>query len=263
MINKSRIGFFTPSIGLENGDECLEFVKARGGLIQGWTLPSTVAHEIKPGLDAATIISEVKKSKIKVSSLSGYMDWTLAEDNELRREELKKIIRQCKECDCNIICTETGRNYQSIDDKRAWQQLVDSMKYLCNEAEKGNIYVAIEMGRADLIFGVELFKKLQDKVQSTQLKVNFDPANLVRGGIDPLKAAEELKNDTVQVHLKDAVAEGMRQLTKGSIDFKALIEIFENNSYQGNYIIEAEYQSANMAEAVANDYKDILNLLNL
>ena len=136
MIPAKRIGFFTPSIGIENSSECLDFVRARGGLIQAWTICPELAHETKPGLKINDIISGVKDESLKVSSLSGYMDWTLQEKNDLRINEFKRIIRQCPDCKTNIICTETGRNFTDRADARAWELLTASMKELTGEAEK-------------------------------------------------------------------------------------------------------------------------------
>jgi sugar phosphate isomerase/epimerase len=254
MINKERIGFFIPSMGNISTNKCLEFVKKRGGLIQAWTLSNELAHESKDGMPYDIIKRETMSGNLRVSSFSGYMDWTEASENESRIAEFQQIIKQCVKCGSKIICTETGRNFINRNDKKAWDVLTHSMKIICLIAEKKDISIAIEMGRNDLVFGVDNFKKLQDKVRSNALKINFDPANLRRGDLDPITVLQELKDDVVQFHLKDADKDGMKPLTEGDVDFASLIKILENNNFDGNYIIEQEYEAVNMFDAIKNDY---------
>jgi sugar phosphate isomerase/epimerase len=265
MIKLDRIGFFTPSIGIEDSLECLKFIKERNPLIQAWTLSPELAHEMKPGLSYETIVSEVVSGSIKVSSLSGYMDWTKAEKNDLRIEEFKRIIGQCRACKTNIVCTETGRNFTDRNDKRAWDMLLSSMKILTKEAEKSGVNIAIEMGPSDLVFGYDRFRKLQDAVESKSLKINFDPANLTLGGINPVEILRLLKDDVVQVHLKDGCREPRRQtpLTKGEVDFLSLFDILENNNYNGNYIIEQEYDAKTPRQAVSDAYESMKRILKV
>ncbi len=260
-IDKNRIGIFTPSLGFEYELECLEFVKQRGGLIQAWTLSPELAHEVKPGISREKLIGEAAAGNIRIASLSGYMDWTEPEKNLARQKEFKQMIHDCAMFDTSIICTETGRCFEGRDDERAWKLLTESMRKLCAEAEAAGVKIAIEMGRSDLVFGVDLFRKLQDRVNSDALKINFDPANLRRGELDPRTVLEELKNEVVQVHLKDAGPDGMAPLTHGDVDFIKLFDILESNGYSGNYIIEQEYAAAGTkADAVAADYQALLKL---
>jgi sugar phosphate isomerase/epimerase len=262
MINKNRIGIFTPSTKIESTAESLDFIINHGRLIQGWTLSPELAHEIKPGMDYACIRQAVAEGKLRVSSLSGYMDWTEKNGNRQRRDEFKRIVDQCAACNTNIICTETGRNFTNRDnDPQAWELLADSLSELCDYAAEKNCCIAVEMGRRDLIFGVEYFKKLQEMTGKSNLKINFDPANLQLGEIDPLAAAGQLLGDIVQVHLKDA-DKRMRPLGQGAVDFKTLANVLENNGYQGNYIIETEYQTDDPAQGVSDDFNVAVKLLS-
>lgn len=261
MINKNRIGIFTPSTKIESSAESLDFIINHGGLIQGWTLSPELAHEMKPGMDFEFIRKAVADGKLIVSSLSGYMDWTESDFNHKRRQEFKRIVDQCATCNTNIVCTETGRNFSAREtDHKAWKLLADSVTELCDYAAGKNCCIAIEMGRRDLIFGVEYFRKLQEMTGESNLKINFDPANLQLGGIDPVETAKRLLDDIVQVHLKDA-DKRMRPLGQGTVDFKSFVNILESNGYQGNYIIEAEYQTNNPAQGISDDFNAAVKLL--
>ena len=178
-----------------------------------------------------------------------------------RREEFKRIVDQCADCGTNIICTETGRDFIDRDtDQRAWELLADSLWEICDYAQDNNCVVAIEMGRSDLIFGVNYFRKLQKMINKNNLKINLDPANLLLGKLDPVATARELIDDIVQVHLKDADTT-MRPLGDGAVDFKNLVSLLEKNGYTGNYIIESEYPAKNPSDGVSHDYSTAVKLL--
>ncbi|KKR03707.1 MAG: Xylose isomerase domain protein TIM barrel [Candidatus Uhrbacteria bacterium GW2011_GWF2_39_13] len=255
MVLKERIGFFLPSLGFTNPSDSIDFVKKRGGLVQAWTISAILAHEQKYGIPFDFLKKKFCSGRLKISSLSGYMDWTDENKNHQRKEEFKRIVNQCAELKTDIICTETGRNFSERNDEKAWFILTKSIRELCRFAETKNVRIAIEMGRRDLVFGIAAFKKLQDTVGCNNLKINFDPANLFRGGLNPVDVLEELKGDIVQVHLKDADKNGMSPLTKGNVDFLRIFDILENNGYKGNYIIEQEYVDKRMHERVNNDYE--------
>lgn len=258
MIDRSRLGIFTPSLGLVETKKCLEFVRRHGGLIQGWTIDPAVAHEDKPGLDFDLLKAAVREGSVRVASLSGYMDWTEPAESNRRRNEFVRILDQCAELGCSIVCTETGRCFETRDDSGPWRCLVDSMRYLCAEAAQRDAVVAVEMGRRDLVFGVERFQQLQEQVESPALKVNFDPANLVRGGLDPLSCACALFPEIVQVHLKDGDSERMHPLTHGAVDLEGLTRLMEGGGYTGDYIIEAEYSADDRAAGVAADHRAVV-----
>jgi sugar phosphate isomerase/epimerase len=128
-------------------------------------------------------------------------------------------------------------------------------------AEKNNVVIALELGRLDLVFYVEEFRRLQDEVGSSVLKINFDPANLIKGRLDPIAVAKELVDDVVHVHMKDANRDRMCPLTKGDVDFIRMIEILEANGYQGNYVLEQEHTEVDRTRAVAEDFENLMNLL--
>ena len=90
-----RIGIFTPSLGLEDAAACLDFVRARGGLVQAWTLPPELAHERKPGLGRQCVLDQVAKGTLRVASLSGYMDWTEPRLNQARIDGFKALVDDC------------------------------------------------------------------------------------------------------------------------------------------------------------------------
>ena len=261
MISKDRIGIFVASTGIDDSEELLSFIKKRTDLIQIWTMDPTLTHLKKTTIKEDVVLREVAQGYIRISSLGGYMDWTIPENNQDRKAEFFRLINSCPKFHTNIVCTEAGRTFTDRNDPIAWQTLIQSMRALCDHAEKNSVYIALELGKLDLVFYPEEYTRLKEEVGSSTLKINFDPANLVRGQLDPIEVLEQLVDDVVHVHVKDANSDRMCPLTKGDVDFLRLIEILEGNGYKGSYIIEQEHNDANRKDAIAEDFERFLDLL--
>jgi len=110
-------------------------------------------------------------------------------------------------------------------------------------AEKG-ITVGFETGQET----AELLRRTLDELKCPNLKVNFDPANMIlydKG--DPLRAVEVLGPDIRSVHVKDATRTRVPgtwgeevPLGKGQVNIRAFIKTLKKVGYQGPLCIERE-----------------------
>ena len=110
-------------------------------------------------------------------------------------------------------------------------------------AEKG-VTVAFETGQET----AALLRRTLDDLKSPNLKVNFDPANmLLYDKDDPLKAVEVLAPDIRTVHVKDANRPTVPghwgeevPLGKGQTDTRAFLLALKRVGYRGPLFIERE-----------------------
>jgi sugar phosphate isomerase/epimerase len=110
-------------------------------------------------------------------------------------------------------------------------------------AAKG-VTVAFETGQET----ADLLRRTLDELRCPNLKVNFDPANMLlydKG--DPLKAVEVLGPDIKSVHVKDAnrpAAPGTWgeevPLGQGQVNIKAFVQALRRVGYRGPLCIERE-----------------------
>src|SRR5437763_12678560 len=120
-------------------------------------------------------------------------------------------------------------------------------------AEKG-VTVAFETGQET----ADLLRRTLDDLKCPNLKVNFDPANMIlydKG--DPLRAVEILGPDIRSVHVKDAnrppkpgVWGDEVPLGKGQVNIKAFVQTLKKVGYRGPLCIEREVgdQEARVAD---------------
>jgi L-ribulose-5-phosphate 3-epimerase len=126
-------------------------------------------------------------------------------------------------------------------DRSAFLQTLEKVSGL---AEGRGITVAFETGQET----ADLLRQTLDELKCPNLKVNFDPANMLlydKG--DPIRAVEILAPDIRSVHVKDAIrptAPGLwgREvpLGEGQVNIKRFIQTLKKIGYQGALCIERE-----------------------
>jgi L-ribulose-5-phosphate 3-epimerase len=117
--------------------------------------------------------------------------------------------------------------------------------------EKG-VTIAFETGQET----ADLLRRTLDELRCPNLKVNFDPANVLLYDMgDPLRAVEILGPDIRSVHVKDAIRTKVPgtwgeevPLGQGQANIKQFIKTLKKIGYQGPLCIEREV--GNQAERV-------------
>ncbi|QVL30578.1 sugar phosphate isomerase/epimerase [Telmatocola sphagniphila] len=110
-------------------------------------------------------------------------------------------------------------------------------------AERG-LTLAFETGQETST----LLRATLDELQCPNLKVNFDPANmLLYDKDDPIRAVELLAPDIRTVHVKDANRPTVKgtwgeevPLGKGQVNIKLFLQTLQKVGYQGSLFIERE-----------------------
>ncbi len=110
-------------------------------------------------------------------------------------------------------------------------------------AEKG-VIVAFETGQET----AELLRRTLDDLKAPNLKVNFDPANMLLYDMgDPIRAVEILGPDIRSVHVKDAKRPNVPgrwgeevPLGRGEVDIPRFVRALKAVGYAGPLIVERE-----------------------
>lgn len=110
-------------------------------------------------------------------------------------------------------------------------------------AEKG-VTLAFETGQET----ADLLRKTLDDLKAPNLKVNFDPANMLLYDMgDPIRAIEILGPDIRSVHVKDARRPKVKgqwgeevPLGEGEVDIRRFVQTLQKVGYAGPLVIERE-----------------------
>jgi L-ribulose-5-phosphate 3-epimerase len=119
----------------------------------------------------------------------------------------------------------------------------DAVRLVCDYAASHGQTFALETGQEP---APALLEFIED-VNRPNLKVNFDPANMILyGSGDPHEAVRVLESKIVSVHAKDGdwpppgELGKERALGKGAVDFPRFIKTLREAGYQGPLCIERE-----------------------
>jgi sugar phosphate isomerase/epimerase len=124
------------------------------------------------------------------------------------------------------------------------EPFLDTLRQVSELARAKGVTVAFETGQET----ADLLRRTLDELQCPNLKVNFDPANMLlydKG--DPIRAVEVLGPDIRSVHVKDAIRTTTPgtwgeevPLGKGQVNIRKFVQTLKKVGYRGPLCIERE-----------------------
>ncbi len=211
------------------------------------TLDAGLAHRVRDALG---------RKNVRVSVLGCYIN-PIHPDREERRKQLDRFgkhLALAKDFGCKVVATETGSlnpdcsYHPSNGSKAAFDDLVQSVSILAGEAEKHGVYACIEGVTRHTVSSPELMASVLDAVRSPNLKVLFDPVNLVSAENhaahgEMIRKSFELFGDRILViHAKDFVVRDDCVATtfagNGSLDYGLLFGLAKRYNPEIDVLIE-------------------------
>ncbi len=126
----------------------------------------------------------------------------------------------------------------------ARKPFLDTLTKVSQLAGEKGVTIAFETGQETSA----LLRRTLDDLKCPNLKVNFDPANIILyDNDDPIKAVELLAPDIKTVHVKDAIRTKVKgtwgeevPLGKGQVNIKLFLQTLKKSGYRGPLFIERE-----------------------
>ena len=153
-------------------------------------------------------------SGIEISVLGSYIDFTIDDDEIWKNHKIEFIaaMRISKPLSALYIGSESSYGNISIEDKiRLFPKLIERLDDILNEADKYDVYVAMEPVAAHTLYCSEWTGKMLGKLGRERLKIIFDPLNmLTRERVDSQESLwkeciDAFGKETEVIHLKDGV----------------------------------------------------------
>ncbi|MGD6843476.1 sugar phosphate isomerase/epimerase family protein [Bacillus infantis] len=175
---------------------------------------------LSPGL-AQYIGKTFGSAGVQIAVLGCYVNLIHPDLSERRKglEKFKEHIRYARDFGCSIVGTETGsvlfemgyseRNFE----EKPFLEAVESVAEIAQEAEKFGVMVGVEAGVNHPVHSADRLKRLLDLVDSNNVQVIFDPANLIT--VENYHRQDELLAEAIDLlgekiaifHAKDFVIE--------------------------------------------------------
>jgi sugar phosphate isomerase/epimerase len=164
---------------------------------------------------------------------------------ELRSERLDRFkwaLERVRHLGLSDLMLHAGFIPHEGDRER--KPMLDVLAQVGDLAKTAGITVAFETGQET----ADLLRKTLDDLKSPNLKVNFDPANMLLYDMgDPLRAVEMLGPDIRSVHVKDANRPTVKgtwgeevPLGQGQANVKDFVRTLKRVGYRGPLCIERE-----------------------
>jgi sugar phosphate isomerase/epimerase len=164
---------------------------------------------------------------------------------ELRTERLERFrwaLDRVKQLGLSDLTLHAGFIPHVGDPER--KPMLDVLAQVGDLAKAAGVTAAFETGQET----ADLLRTTLDELKSPNLKVNFDPANMLLYDMgDPLRAVEILAPDIRSVHVKDAnrpMVTGQWgeevPLGRGQVNIPEFVRTLKRVGYRGPLIIERE-----------------------
>ena len=153
-------------------------------------------------------------SGIEISVLGSYINFTTDNDEIWKNHKIEFIaaMRISKLLSALYVGSESSYGNISMEDKiRLFPKLIERLDDILNEADKYDVYVAMEPVAAHTLYCSEWTGKMLGKLGSDRLRIIFDPLNmLTRERVDSQESLwkeciDAFGKETEVIHLKDGV----------------------------------------------------------
>ncbi len=198
---------------------------------------------------------------LKYASFNGGGDFMVEKDIDKEIAVCCESIDKAAKFEPEVIIVFAG--WQDRDDDKVYEQVSSALKQIAQYAAKYNLTVALE-NHGGLTRTAEQINRILDGVKEDNIGVNYDPANFLMYGEEPLEALKTLKHPIVFTHFKSLkIVDGKKQycrLKEGIIDYIPILQLLDK-TYDGFYAIEYE-ETSDVFEGSEDDLNTLKELLN-
>jgi sugar phosphate isomerase/epimerase len=180
----------------------------------------------------------------------------VAQDQQPRLEHVQKVLTLSFDLGPRVVVVQAGRLPDEAEEKTDSPRprlLRESLLVLSGHGDRTGTRLALETG---LESGAALRDYLQ-RFDTGSLAVNYDPANLLMNGFDPIAGLRALAGRLAHAHAKDARAANPSRSARevpvgaGDLDWMAILAGFEEVDYHGWLVVEREGGDDRLSDVTA------------
>ncbi|NLP47774.1 MAG: sugar phosphate isomerase/epimerase [Clostridiales bacterium] len=222
-----------------------------------------------------TILDEIgeksEKYSVKIKVINGTFNMSHP-DKSVRLEGIKRmenLIKISHELGCKIVSLCSGtRNSENLwaghsqnQSDAAWYDMSETIKFALEKAEKHSICLALESEAANIVDSPQKARRLLDQMESGNLKIIMDCANLFHEGfakkenVRPTmrQAFEYVGEDIIVAHGKDIKESSKIEFCaagEGIVDFPYFISLLKNFGYKGDMYLHGAESEREVEQSV-------------
>ncbi len=145
----------------------------------------------------------LKDLGLELKSLGAYTDII---DPDIPRDtamaNFKKVIDFASNAEVRFVVTESGGAPGHLE---GWGEMISRFSELAEHAGSRGVVVLVENGPGVSVISTELMLRMIKELNSDNIGINFDPANLVLIPDDVVNAVTALGSNILDTHAKDSI----------------------------------------------------------
>jgi len=217
--------------------------------------PDMPLGELDPDLttdsERRELIQKLGNQGMEISALCGDLGRGFLDRSHLKEDiaKTKRMMEMAASMNVRVLTSHIGRVPDDRDDPQ-YHTAAEALEEIGAYGDELGVCFATETGPES---GAALADFL-GKLRAQSLKANYDPANLVLRGFDPIRGVHDLQDFIVHTHAKDAINQGPEQgevpVGEGVVPWGDYLRALRDIGYDGYLTIEREIGD-NPAEDIA------------
>lgn len=191
--------------------------------------------------DRKRLLDQIRSHGLEISALcaevGGFTDPATVEDHLMRA---RAVIDMAVDMDVRVVSGHVGVISEDPNDPGRVCMTKAMTEFGKYAEDRGKVY-ASETGPES----IELMREFIEALPNNAIKLNYDPANLVMNGFNPVKGVLVAGDLIVHTHVKDGIRydDGRREevpVGKGQVPFSEYFAALDAIGYDGYFTIERE-----------------------
>jgi sugar phosphate isomerase/epimerase len=209
---------------------------------------------------------DLESEGMTVAMITAYPDFCNPDSMQREREleYLKYDIALSSNVGAKYLRIVAGQAHPSTSFKEGIHWVVENFKEAAATGDKYKIKLVFENHAkpgawhyVDFAHPTEVFLKIYEGIKNTSIKINFDTANTLAFGDDPIPVLKEVLENIETVHAADTANRGNLEpvlLGKGIVPFNTIFKILKQNGFDNWICIEEASNSGIEGVRKANEF---------
>ena len=189
--------------------------------------------------------AEIEGAGIKVAMVTTYPDFTHPDSIEREKElsKLKENIVVASRLGAELVRVTAGQAHPSVHRDQGIEWAVEGLTKAVEFAKDYPVTLAYENHAkpgawkyVDFSHPTDIFLSIVERTERVSLGVNWDTANVIAYGDEPIPALKKVVHRIVSVHAADTSVRGELKpvlLGTGLVPFKEMFEIIQGAGFDG------------------------------
>jgi sugar phosphate isomerase/epimerase len=193
---------------------------------------------------------EILEAGIRVAMVTTYPDFTNPDPNERERQlvKLQEDIVTASKLGADLLRVTAGQAHPGVGREEGIEWAVTGLSKAVRFALQYPVQLVYENHAkpgawkyTDFSHPTDIFLSIVERTTNVSLGVNWDTANTIAYGDDPIPVLREIVNRVVSIHAADTSTRGQLKpilLGTGLVPFKEMFRILRNAGFDGWICIE-------------------------